>query len=225
MVPGWVHEGGARFLPVRYDGSMDTEKSGGAKELWDRLENEPERAYLAFEAFLALPSRERTLLKAYRVHVGNPHAAKPSDTWSGWSSHFAWRERAHAYDRHLERLRAKAVEEAVEEEAKRHARLVERTRYETMEELSALHDGVMGYLENLDWSAPSVRFQDVIQIVKLKLDATLRFEESAQTEGAEGREPDWTIDAREFAEGIVREIEAEGDREERLGEDEEPSKS
>src|SRR5688572_28341234 len=69
---------------------MDTEK----RELWDRLENEPERAYRAFESYLALPSGERTLLEAYRRHVGNPHAVKPSDTWSGWSRQFAWRERA-----------------------------------------------------------------------------------------------------------------------------------
>jgi hypothetical protein len=180
---------------------MDTEKSGGAKELWDRLENEPERAYLAFEAFLALPSRERTLLKAYRVHVGNPHAANPSDTWSRWSGEFAWRERAAAFDEHLTCVRREACERAVEEEAKWHARLVERTRYETMEELSALHDGVMEYLENLDWTDPGVRLQDVTQIVQLKLDATLRLEERAQarTDGAGGREPDWTLDAREFA--------------------------
>src|SRR5215218_5648624 len=68
---------------------MDIQK----RELWDRLENEPERAYRAFESFLNLPSGERTLLGAYRRHVGNPEAAKPSDTWSGWSSSFAWRER------------------------------------------------------------------------------------------------------------------------------------
>jgi hypothetical protein len=46
-------------------------------EVWDRLENEPERAYRAFESFLALPGGERTLLEAYRQHVGNPDAAKP----------------------------------------------------------------------------------------------------------------------------------------------------
>ena len=57
---------------------MDTEK----RELWDRLENEPERAYRAFESFLTLPSGERTILRAYRAHVGNPEAAKPSDTSS-----------------------------------------------------------------------------------------------------------------------------------------------
>ena len=61
---------------------MDTEKSSGGKELWDRLQNEPERAYPAFESFLSLPSRERTLLGAYRVHVGNPRAANTRRTWT-----------------------------------------------------------------------------------------------------------------------------------------------
>src|SRR5215211_1665056 len=52
---------------------MDTEK----RELWDRLTTESERAYRAFECFLSLPSGERTLLEAYRRHVGNPDAVKP----------------------------------------------------------------------------------------------------------------------------------------------------
>ena len=64
---------------------MDTQK----RELWDRLENEFERAYRAFESFLSLPSGERTLLEAYKQHVGNPDAVKPSDTWSGWCSDFS----------------------------------------------------------------------------------------------------------------------------------------
>ncbi len=58
---------------------------GKKKELWDRLENELERAYRAFESYRNLP-RQRTLIQAYRQHVGNPNAAKPSDTWSRWSS-------------------------------------------------------------------------------------------------------------------------------------------
>src|SRR5215218_7679432 len=99
------------------------------KELWDRLENEPERAHRAFESFLSLPSGDRTLLGAYRRHVGNPDAVKPSDTWSGWSSTFAWRERAAAYDDHLACLRREAYEKAIEEEAARQAREVEKARY------------------------------------------------------------------------------------------------
>jgi hypothetical protein len=63
----------ANFLSGRYDDVIGTEKSG-TKELSDPLENEPERAYRAFESFLALPVNERTLLEAYRGHVGNPNA-------------------------------------------------------------------------------------------------------------------------------------------------------
>src|SRR5215211_7174918 len=103
---------------------MDVQK----RELWDRLENEPERAYRAFESFLNLSSGERTLLEAYRRHVGNPEAAKPSDTWSGWSSTFAWRERAAAYDDHLAGMRREAYERGIEEEAARQAREVEKAR-------------------------------------------------------------------------------------------------
>src|SRR5215208_953852 len=103
---------------------MDIQK----KELWDRLENEPERAYRAFECFLSLPSEHRTIVEAYRVYVGNPQAVKPSDTWAKWSSDFAWRERAVAYDDHLARLRREAYERAIEEEATRQAREVEKAR-------------------------------------------------------------------------------------------------
>jgi hypothetical protein len=91
------------------------------KELWDRLENEPERAYRAFEAYRNLPSTGRTLIAAYRRHVGNPDAAKPSDTWSRWCNQFAWRERAAAYDAHIDRLREKSMEKAIQQEAEQHA--------------------------------------------------------------------------------------------------------
>ena len=74
---------------------MDTERS---KELWDRLENEPHRAYWAFESCLRAPSGERSVVEAYTVHVGIPDAVEPSETWAGWSREFAWRERAVAYD-------------------------------------------------------------------------------------------------------------------------------
>src|SRR5918994_2255945 len=103
---------------------METQKT----ELWDRLENEPERAYRAFESFLNLPSGERTLLEAYRRHVGNPDAAKPSDTWSGWSSALAWRERAAAHDDHPASVRREAYKRGIEEEAERQGVLVERNR-------------------------------------------------------------------------------------------------
>ena len=64
--------------------------------------------------------------EAYRRHVGNPDAVKPSDTWSGWSNALAWRQRAAAYDDHLASVRRGAYERTVEEEAARQAREVEK---------------------------------------------------------------------------------------------------
>jgi len=143
---------------------MDTQE----KELWDRLENEPERAYRAFESFLSLPSGERTLLEAYKQHVGNPDAAKPSDTWSGWSSGFAWRERAAAYEDHLARLRREAYERAIEEEAGRQAREVEKARGRANELLTLSYERAMEWLENAQPS--DLRFQDVVSIIRLHMD-------------------------------------------------------
>jgi hypothetical protein len=104
---------------------MDTEESN---ELLDRLDTEPERAYWAFETYMTLTSRDRTILAAYRSHVGNPYVVKPSDMWSGWSSQFAERERAAAYDDHLASMRREAFERGTEQEAERQSALAERNR-------------------------------------------------------------------------------------------------
>jgi len=143
---------------------MDTQKT----ELWDRLENEPERAYRAFESFLSLPSGERTLLGAYRQHVGNPDAVKPSDTWSGWSSSFAWREKAAAYDDHIASLRREAYERTIEEEAGRQAREVEKARYRCNELLTLGYERAMEWLEEMDVS--QMRMSDAIQVARLYMD-------------------------------------------------------
>src|SRR5215212_3811040 len=142
---------------------MDIQK----RELWDRLENEPERAYRAFEAFLSLPSGERTLLEAYRRHVGNPDAAKPSDTWSGWSNAFAWRERAAAYDDHLASVRRDAYERAVEEEAARQALEVEKARGRYNELMTLAYVQASEWLENAQ--PADLRAQDVLAIIRLHM--------------------------------------------------------
>src|SRR5918994_393283 len=149
---------------------METQK----RELWDRLENEPERAYRAFESFLSLPSGERTLLAAYRQHVGNPDAVKPSDTWSGWSSRFAWRERAAAYDDHLASLRREAHERVIEEEAERQAREVEKARGRMNELMTMAYVQAAEWLENAQPS--DIRAQDVMRIIGLHLDYVKAFE-------------------------------------------------
>jgi hypothetical protein len=189
---------------------MDTEKT----ELWDRLENEPERGYRAFECFLNLPSGERTLLAAYRQHVGNPDAVKPSDTWSRWSSEFAWRERAAAYDDHLASLRREAHEQVIKEQAQREARQMERARGRYNELMTSVGDRAMEWLE--DAHRADLRGQDVIQIIRLHMDAVKAFEVDRQHRA----EDDWTEeDDDEFADLIVEIDEIEDLRKENSVED------
>ena len=176
---------------------MDIQK----RELWDRLENEPERAYRAFECFLHLPSSERTLLAAYRQHVGNLDAVKPSDTWSGWSSSFAWRERAAAYDDHLASLRREAYERVVEEEAARQAREAEEARGRYNELMTLGYERAMEWLE--DAQRTDLRAQDVLAIIRLHMDDQKAF--GVQEPGAEA---EWTEEDEADVEWIVKEVDA-----------------
>jgi hypothetical protein len=179
-------------------GTIQDMNRENAKQLWDRLQNEPERACRAFECFLSLPSGERTLLRAYRQHVGNPDAVKPSDTWSGWSNTFAWRERAAAYDDHLARLRREAYERAIEEEAERQAREVEKTQGRMNELLAVAHHRAM---DNL-------RASDVIRIIGVHMDYVKAFHVDRESTDV----GDWEEDDA-AGEQIVREIDAQTDLE------------
>src|SRR5215216_331781 len=178
---------------------MDIQK----KELWERLENEPERAYRAFECFLSLPSGERTLLRAYRQHVGNPDAVKPSDTWSRWSKEFAWRERAVAYDNHLASVRREAYERAIEEEAARQAREVEKMRGRYNELLAVAHHRAMEALEDEYWVRDNLRASDVIRIIGVHMDYLKIFDTEPESRDV----ADWEEDDA-AGERIVREIDA-----------------
>ena len=171
MALRWVFRGATYFFWIVYASGMDTEK----RELWDRLENEPERAYRAFECFLNLPSDHRTGVEAYRRHVGNPETNKISDTWTRWSNNFAWRERAAAYDDHMANKRREAYERGVEEEAERQGALAERARGRMFELLTLSYDAVMSWFEDSEWAKDNLRSGDVVKIMALHLDAAEKF--------------------------------------------------
>src|SRR5215216_5034975 len=201
---------------------MDTEK----RELWDRLENESERAYRALEGFLRLPSSERTLTAAYQHHVGNPDA-RPSDTWSRWSNEFAWRERAAAFDDHMANQRREAYERGREEEAERQGALAERTRGRMFELLTLSYDAAMSCFEDSEWVKDNLRSGDVLKIIALHLDAAEKFGALKAEEGiAEG---DWDEsklekDAKDDAEAdrILADAQALTERERTEGHVDEP---
>src|SRR5215213_7071374 len=202
MVGKWRCDGLFRWRRISSETGTIQDMDIQKKELWERLENEPERAYRAFECFLSLPSGERTLLRAYRQHVGNPDAVKPSDTWSGWSSRFAWRERAAAYDDHLARLRREAYERAIEEEATRQAREVEKARGRSNELLTLGYVRAMEWFEEMD--ASQMRMSDVIQVARLHMDYLKAFPVQPEPR----HEDDWTEEDEAAAERIVKEVDA-----------------
>src|SRR5918995_3390235 len=185
---------------------MDTER-----ELWDRLENEPERAYRAFKSYRNLPSGERTLIEAYRQHVGNPDAAKPSDTWSRWSSEFAWRERAAAYDAHIDRLREKCMEEVIQQEAEEQARQLERMRGRFNELMTIAYDRAIDFLDSEDF-VQQMRPQDAINIMKLHFEVTQKLGDT-NTQSTDSV-VDWSEDEQRELDAILDEIDAEEVQEE-----------
>lgn len=189
---------------------METEK----RELWHQLENEPRTAFEAFQTFLSLPSGGRTVVEAYRSHVGNPGAVKPSDTWSKWSRDFAWSLRAEARDDHLASLRREAYEQVIKEQAARQAREVEKTRYRYNELMT------LGYVQAAEWlenAQPSdLRGQDVLQIIRLHMDAVKAFEADRESND----EDDWTEEDDAAAEQILKEIDSSTDLERPEGEEE-----
>ena len=148
---------------------------------------------------MSLPGGERTLLEAYRRHVGNPEAAKPSDTWSGWSNAFAWRERAAAYDDHLASVRREAYERAVQEEAARQALEVEMARGRYNELMTLGYERAVEWLENAQPS--DLRAQDVIQIIRLYMDAEKAFGVQEPSTEAE-----WTEEDEAEVADIIKEV-------------------
>jgi hypothetical protein len=172
----------------------------------------PRRAYRAFECFPTLPGDARTVIAAYRRHTGNPEAVKPSDTWSRWSSQFAWRERAAAYDDHIARVHRDAYVRAIEEEAERQARVVEQTRYRFAEMMTRMYEQAIENLERDDfWE--TMRPQDVINIAKLHLEAIVRLRElMPQSEAV--TESDWTEDDDAELDEIMRQLDTERAEEE-----------
>lgn len=175
-------------------------RKGVRRELWDRLDNESPADYEKFRAYLTLPPGERSLLAAYRLWSDNPNAKWTTDKFKSLHEPFAWEDRARARDAHLEKIRQKGEEAAIEQEAMRQARVAERNRGEISEALSVIHDNVMEFLNSMDTT--NMRFSDVVQAVRLKIEYADKF-----GVGDEGiKEDEWTEEDDELAEEIAERI-------------------
>ena len=76
---------------------------------WEQQAGEGARAFEAFCAFRdAGPAR--TVTAAYRQRSGKDKAKQASGEWNGWAEQQHWRERATAWDAHLDEIARKAAE-------------------------------------------------------------------------------------------------------------------
>jgi hypothetical protein len=175
------------------------------KELWHQLDNESDRAHDAFKCYMLLPPAERTLINAWRKWSGNPDVKREPPYFAGWARDHAWSDRARAHDHHLEVIRERGMEAAIEQEAAEQARQVERVRNRYNEILARTYDDVISYLESGQF-VENLRPSDVINVMKVYFEATKHFGEPLQHR--ENEMADWTPDEQAELERIVGEIEA-----------------
>jgi hypothetical protein len=181
------------------------------KELWHQLDNESNRAHEAFKLYMYLAPADRSVNKAWREWSGNPDAKREPPYFAGWSQNFAWPERARAHDHHLELVRERGTEKAIEEEAKKQARAVEKLHYRYHELMAMGYERAMQYLEDDDF-VKHMRPSDVVALIKLHFEGLSKLgETSAQnTEST----VDWSEDEQRELERIVGEIDAEEEKRE-----------
>jgi hypothetical protein len=187
---------------------MDTERS---PEVWDRLSNESGRAYEAFKVYMYMSPAERSLAGAWRLWTGNPEAARPSPFFEGWSREYAWSERARAHDHHVELIRERGMEKAIEEEAAKQARQVERVRGRFYELMAITYERAITYLED-DSFVEQLRPADVVQILRVHLETIQKLGDTSSQAPDSG--VDWSEDEQRELDRILDEIDAEEVQEE-----------
>lgn len=180
------------------------------KELWDALDNEAAHQYEAFRCWDSLHPKDRSAVNAYRLYTDNPEAKGAPAHFSEWMRKFAWPERSRAHDNHLERVRRRGQEKAIEEEARRHAVSVEKTRARLLELCSNAYVVANSFLlKMIEDEGRGATLRDVVRIIELHLRATEQLGAGQQTSS-----PDtWTEEDDELVSAIVAEIDAEEEAE------------
>jgi hypothetical protein len=182
---------------------MDTKRS---PEVWDRLSNESGRSYEAFKVYMYMSPAERSVVGAWREWTENPEAARPSPFFEEWAREYAWSERARAHDHHLELIRERGMEKAIEEESAKQARQAERVRGRFYELMAITYERSISYLED-DSFVEQLRPADVVQILKVHLEAIQKLGDPASQAPASG--VDWSEDEQRELDRILDEIDAD----------------
>lgn len=101
---------------------------------WDQQENEPDRAYAAFNIFKNI-GPTRSIDKAWRIFADEVDRDKPIPTYfRGYSTKHKWADRCRAWDSHILKLE----DEAFEKEAHQIRKTEKKNRLEMLKVLRAL---------------------------------------------------------------------------------------
>jgi len=95
------------------------------RRLWERQENETDRAWAAFQVYRDLLPGDRSYDAAYRKTYDKPTNIHAPKWYRDWAKEYDWIDRARAWDRHLDDIeRAAAEEERREWRKKRRSMLM-----------------------------------------------------------------------------------------------------
>jgi hypothetical protein len=193
------------------------ERESVSRELWHQLDNESDRAHDAFKYYMLLPPAERTIISARREWTGNPDAKREPPYFAAWAKDYGWSDRARARDHHLEVIRERGMEAAIEQEAAQQARQAERVRNRYNELLARTYLEAIEYMESGDF-VRNMRPSDVINVMKVYFEATKFFGESLQQN--EREIADLTPDELAELDRIVDEIETRAQERNKKSEEE-----
>ncbi len=85
---------------------------------WDRQEKETAKAYAAFQAYLSLAPKDRSVAAAYALERGDGEATerrRPPGYYERWATKWDWKERAAQFDEHQFSERWAVVEDTYKE--------------------------------------------------------------------------------------------------------------
>lgn len=89
-------------------------------ELWERNEEESEKAFVAFRAYRDMGIGKRSINRAAQEILQTDYSEHQAKAWRAWSSKYGWVKRVRAWDAELDRERLEKEKVELEEMRQRH---------------------------------------------------------------------------------------------------------
>lgn len=181
-----------------------------AKE-WERLvgSGESARQYKAFECYLGIDPRNRSLPNAWKEFAKVDEKATgdiPSGAFRNWAAEYCWKERAAAYDDHIASVRRKAHEKGIQKEAEKSGIDVERQRTQLADNFENITNTINKYLGGETDFHGDVTLAGISSMLRIQLEIAKYLRETS--EPSESRDPVDALSEEDIVERYAAEIRA-----------------